>query len=126
MAEGEEAGDAGLKTYDVATNGVSLSVTQQGEGPAVLSCHRFPDTSYTWRRQMKPSRQLDIEPLLQICAAMGAAQRPRMQGLTALPSLSERPIEMRFISGQGGYVPNEILDFTFIGAAAPKPTSRGD
>jgi hypothetical protein len=33
----EDAGDdAGLKTYDVATNGVSLSVTEQGEGPAVL------------------------------------------------------------------------------------------
>src|SRR6202167_1585159 len=54
MAEGEDAGDAaGLKTYDVATNGISLSVTEQGEGPAVLFCHGFPDTSYTWRRQMK-------------------------------------------------------------------------
>jgi pimeloyl-ACP methyl ester carboxylesterase len=53
MAEGEEAGDAGLKTYDVATNDISLSVTEQGEGPAVLFCHGFPDTSYTWRRQMK-------------------------------------------------------------------------
>jgi pimeloyl-ACP methyl ester carboxylesterase len=54
MAEGEDAGDdAGLKTVDVATNGVSLSVTEQGEGPAVLFCHGFPDTSYTWRRQMK-------------------------------------------------------------------------
>jgi pimeloyl-ACP methyl ester carboxylesterase len=53
MAKGEDAGDAGLKTYDVATNGVSLSVTEQGEGPAVLFCHGFPDTSYTWRRQMK-------------------------------------------------------------------------
>jgi pimeloyl-ACP methyl ester carboxylesterase len=53
MAEGEDAGGAGLKTYDVATNGVSLSVTEQGEGPAVLFCHGFPDTSYTWRRQMK-------------------------------------------------------------------------
>ena len=53
-AEGEDAGDdAGLKTYDVATNDVSLSVTEQGEGPAVLFCHGFPDTSYTWRRQMK-------------------------------------------------------------------------
>ena len=50
MARGE---DAGLKTYEVATNGVSLSVTEQGEGPAVLFCHGFPDTSYTWRRQMK-------------------------------------------------------------------------
>ena len=53
MAEGEDAGDAGLKTYDVATNDISLSVTEQGEGPAVLFCHGFPDTSYTWRRQMK-------------------------------------------------------------------------
>ena len=54
MARGDDAGaDAGLKTVDVATNGVSLSVTEQGEGPAVLFCHGFPDTSYTWRRQMK-------------------------------------------------------------------------
>jgi pimeloyl-ACP methyl ester carboxylesterase len=42
-----------LKEYDIAANGISLHVTQQGEGPAVLFCHGFPDTSYTWRRQMK-------------------------------------------------------------------------
>jgi hypothetical protein len=42
-----------LKEYDVPTNnGISLHVTEQGEGPAVLFCHGFPDTSYTWRRQM--------------------------------------------------------------------------
>jgi pimeloyl-ACP methyl ester carboxylesterase len=42
-----------LKEYDTATNGLSLHVTEQGEGPAVLFCHGFPDTAYTWRRQMK-------------------------------------------------------------------------
>ncbi|MEP6831495.1 MAG: alpha/beta hydrolase [Rhizomicrobium sp.] len=42
-----------LKEYDVATNGISLHVIEQGQGPAVLFCHGFPDTSYTWRRQMK-------------------------------------------------------------------------
>ena len=42
-----------LKEYDVSTNGISLHVTEQGEGPTVLFCHGFPDTSYTWRRQMK-------------------------------------------------------------------------
>jgi len=42
-----------LKEYDIVTNGISLRVTEQGEGPAVLFCHGFPDTSYTWRRQMK-------------------------------------------------------------------------
>src|SRR3984893_6597395 len=41
-----------LKENDIATNGISLHVTEQGEGPAVLFCHGFPDTSYTWRRQM--------------------------------------------------------------------------
>jgi pimeloyl-ACP methyl ester carboxylesterase len=42
-----------LKEHDIAANGISLHVTEQGEGPAVLFCHGFPDTSYTWRRQMK-------------------------------------------------------------------------
>ena len=54
LAEGTYAcDDAGLTTYDVATNGISLHVTELGEGPAVLFCHGFPDTSYTWRRQMR-------------------------------------------------------------------------
>ena len=42
-----------IKEYDIATNGISLHVTEQGEGPAVLFCHGFPDTAYTWRRQMQ-------------------------------------------------------------------------
>src|ERR1700685_2927434 len=42
-----------IKQYDVETNGITLHVTEQGEGPAVLFCHGFPDTAYTWRRQMK-------------------------------------------------------------------------
>jgi pimeloyl-ACP methyl ester carboxylesterase len=46
-------GNDGLLKYDVTTNGISLHVTEQGEGAAVLFCHGFPDTSYTWRRQMK-------------------------------------------------------------------------
>jgi pimeloyl-ACP methyl ester carboxylesterase len=42
-----------LREYDINTNGISLHVTEQGDGPAVLFCHGFPDTSYTWRRQMQ-------------------------------------------------------------------------
>ncbi len=44
---------ASVKEYDIVTNGITLHVTEQGEGPAVLFCHGFPDTSYTWRRQIK-------------------------------------------------------------------------
>jgi pimeloyl-ACP methyl ester carboxylesterase len=54
MAKAENnRGDEGLKVYDVTTNGISSHSTEQGEGPAVLFCHGFPDTAYTWRRQMK-------------------------------------------------------------------------
>jgi pimeloyl-ACP methyl ester carboxylesterase len=42
-----------LKEYDIAANDINLHVTEQGEGPVVLFCHGFPDTAYTWRRQMK-------------------------------------------------------------------------
>jgi hypothetical protein len=42
MAEADiPAGNDGLKEYDIATNGISLHVTEQGEGPAVLFCHGF-------------------------------------------------------------------------------------
>jgi pimeloyl-ACP methyl ester carboxylesterase len=42
-----------ISEHDIATNGISLHITEQGEGPAVLFCHGFPDTAYTWRAQMK-------------------------------------------------------------------------
>jgi pimeloyl-ACP methyl ester carboxylesterase len=42
-----------FKESAIHTNGITLHVTEQGEGPAVLFCHGFPDTSYTWRQQMK-------------------------------------------------------------------------
>jgi pimeloyl-ACP methyl ester carboxylesterase len=42
-----------VKEYDIDTNGISIHVTDQGNGPVVLFCHGFPDTAYTWRRQMR-------------------------------------------------------------------------
>jgi pimeloyl-ACP methyl ester carboxylesterase len=58
-----------IKEYDIATNGISLHVTEQGDGPVVLFCHGFPDTAYTWRRQMK-----------EIAAAGYRAIAPDMRG----------------------------------------------
>jgi pimeloyl-ACP methyl ester carboxylesterase len=42
-----------MRHRDVEANGISLHLIEEGEGPAVVFCHGFPDTSYTWRRQMK-------------------------------------------------------------------------
>src|ERR1700678_4602683 len=49
----EGGGKMEIKEYKIAANGVSLHVTELGDGPIVLFCHGFPDTSYTWRKQMK-------------------------------------------------------------------------
>ena len=41
-----------MQHREIKANGISLHVVEEGEGPAVLFCHGFPDTSMTWRRQM--------------------------------------------------------------------------
>lgn len=42
-----------LRRAQVQVNGESFHVVEQGEGPAVLFCHGFPDTAETWRGQMR-------------------------------------------------------------------------
>lgn len=36
----------------VAVNGINMHVSEQGQGPVILLCHGFPETSYSWRHQM--------------------------------------------------------------------------
>jgi pimeloyl-ACP methyl ester carboxylesterase len=35
----------------VEANDIRIHLTEQGEGPAVLLCHGFPETWYPWRHQ---------------------------------------------------------------------------
>lgn len=41
-----------LKEYDLPLDDIALHVTEMGDGEAILFCHGFPDTAYTWRKQM--------------------------------------------------------------------------
>src|SRR5580692_7607804 len=70
-----------LKTYEIATNGISLHVTEQGEGPAVLFCHGFPDTSYTWRRQMKAVASAGFRAIAPDMRGYGRSSAPADAGL---------------------------------------------
>src|ERR1700716_46691 len=36
----------------VKTNGISLNVVEQGQGPLVLLCSAFPESWYSWRHQL--------------------------------------------------------------------------
>ena len=37
---------------DVAANGITLRITEEGEGPLVLLCHGWPELAYSWRHQI--------------------------------------------------------------------------
>ncbi|CAN5470411.1 alpha/beta hydrolase [soil metagenome] len=36
----------------IAANGITLHITEQGRGPLVLLCHGWPELAYSWRHQM--------------------------------------------------------------------------
>ena len=36
----------------IKANGIRLHVAEQGDGPLVLLCHGFPETSHAWRHQL--------------------------------------------------------------------------
>lgn len=42
----------GKTERDIAANGITLHITEQGRGPLVLLCHGWPELAYSWRHQM--------------------------------------------------------------------------
>ena len=52
LSERAALSSGSVREFDVSVNAITLHVTEEGEGPAILFCHGFPDTSYSWRRQM--------------------------------------------------------------------------
>ncbi len=41
-----------VKNHTVNANGIRIHLVEQGEGPVVLLCHGFPETSHSWRHQL--------------------------------------------------------------------------
>jgi pimeloyl-ACP methyl ester carboxylesterase len=37
---------------DIAANGITLRITEQGSGPLVLLCHGWPELAHSWRHQI--------------------------------------------------------------------------
>jgi len=42
----------GIKHRTIQTNGVTMRIAEQGEGPLVILCHGFPECWYSWRHQI--------------------------------------------------------------------------
>jgi len=72
----EECSASCITTKEVKTNGVSLFVTEQGAGPAVIFCHGFPDTAYTWRSQMRAVAAAGYRAIAPDMRGYGRSSRP--------------------------------------------------
>jgi pimeloyl-ACP methyl ester carboxylesterase len=65
-----------LRRTHVQVNGAPFHVIDQGEGPAVLFCHGFPDTAETWRSQMRAVAQAGYHAVAPDMRGFGASYAP--------------------------------------------------
>jgi pimeloyl-ACP methyl ester carboxylesterase/ankyrin repeat protein len=70
------AGRFPLHRAYVQANGESFHVIEQGEGPAVLFCHGFPDTAETWRSQMRAVAEAGYHAVALDMRGFGASYAP--------------------------------------------------
>jgi pimeloyl-ACP methyl ester carboxylesterase len=62
---------------DVQTNGITLSITEQGEGPLVLLCHGWPELAYSWRHQIPVLAQAGYRIVAPDMRGYGGSTAPR-------------------------------------------------
>jgi len=41
-----------MREHLIESNGIELRVLEEGEGPAIVLCHGFPELAYSWRHQI--------------------------------------------------------------------------
>ncbi|GAB3435594.1 alpha/beta fold hydrolase [Flindersiella endophytica] len=60
----------------VETNGIHLNVAEQGEGPVVLLCHGFPESSYSWRHQIAALAEAGFRAVAPDMRGYGRSDQP--------------------------------------------------
>jgi pimeloyl-ACP methyl ester carboxylesterase len=60
----------------VKTNGISLNVVEQGQGPLVLLCHGFPESWYSWRHQINALAEAGFHVVAPDMRGYGKSDRP--------------------------------------------------
>lgn len=67
-----------LKQYSMSVgDGIDLHVTEQGQGPAVLLCHGFPETSHAWRHQLPALADAGFRAIAPDLRGYGDSSAPR-------------------------------------------------
>jgi pimeloyl-ACP methyl ester carboxylesterase len=65
-----------LKHHVVEANGIRIHVAEQGEGPVVLFCHGFPETSHSWRHQLSALAEAGFRAVAPDMRGYGETESP--------------------------------------------------
>jgi pimeloyl-ACP methyl ester carboxylesterase len=60
----------------VETNGIQLNIKEAGEGPLVILCHGFPETSHSWRHQLRALADAGFRAVAPDMRGYGRSSRP--------------------------------------------------
>jgi epoxide hydrolase A/B len=60
----------------VRTNGIRMAVAEQGDGPAVVLCHGFPEIAYSWRHQLPALAAAGFRAIAPDQRGYGATESP--------------------------------------------------
>ena len=60
----------------VETNGISLNIAEQGEGPLVLMLHGFPESWYSWRHQFSALSEAGYHAVAPDMRGYGESDKP--------------------------------------------------
>ncbi len=66
----------GATTRDIAVNGITLHVTERGQGPLVLFCHGWPELAYSWRHQIAALAEADYHAVAPDMRGYGRSTAP--------------------------------------------------
>jgi pimeloyl-ACP methyl ester carboxylesterase len=68
---------SGLRNCVVKANGIGIHVVEQGKGPAVLLCHGFPESWYSWRHQIRALAKAGYRVIAPDMRGFGQTDSPR-------------------------------------------------
>jgi pimeloyl-ACP methyl ester carboxylesterase len=65
-----------VKYHTVNANGIRIHLVEQGEGPVVLLCHGFPETSHSWRHQLSALAEAGFRAVAPDMRGYGETESP--------------------------------------------------
>src|SRR5512135_2201942 len=60
----------------IQTNGITMHIAEQGNGPLVVLCHGFPESWYSWRHQLPALAEAGFHVVAPDMRGYGQTDRP--------------------------------------------------